>query len=144
MGVTSTGIRYPEGTDPVAAGAAAMGTLAGDVTSFYPSRTAASLTAVQPAGTNVPASSLLRIHGAQVTITLTNGAALFAIPNGGKPWTQILYFGVCGAETGTTPRNSNWAVTPSGTLGTLYVALYVANVLAGTGAVNMQYCVIGV
>ena len=36
MGTTSIGLRYPEPTDPVSQGAAAMGTLAGDVNARYP------------------------------------------------------------------------------------------------------------
>lgn len=143
-GVTSTGLRYPATSDPMANGAANIQDLADDVTAHYPSRNPAASAAVSPAGAASPAAALLRVMAGMATVSLVNGAATFAIPNGGKPWAQILYFGVVGAEGQLTPRNSNWTVATAGTVGTFYVALYVANVLAGSGAVNMQYIAIGV
>jgi hypothetical protein len=144
MGVTSTGLRYPEGTDPVSAGATNMQNLAADVTRVYPSRNPSGSTAVSPAGAAVAVDVPLRIQAGFATVTLASGFASFAIPNGGKAWTQILYFDVMGAETGTAPRNSNWTVAAAGSVGTFWVGLYVANVVAGSGATNMQYVAIGV
>lgn len=144
MGVTSTGIRYPEGTESVNAGATGIKNSADDVTAHYPSRNPAPSTAVSPVGVVVPAATPLRIQSGFATVTLTAGVTTFSIPNGGKAWAQIVSFMVVGAEGQTTPRNSNWAVATTGTVGLFYVALYVANVLAGSGAVNMQYTAIGV
>jgi hypothetical protein len=144
MGVTSTGIRYPEGTDPVSAGATNMHNLADDVTRVYPSRVNVAALATSPAGVSVPAATPLRIMAGFATVTLASGFASFTIPNGGKAWTQILYFDVMGAETGTAPRNSNWTVAAAGTVGTFWIGLYVANVAGGSGATNMQYFAIGV
>jgi hypothetical protein len=142
MGTTASGLRYPEPTDPVAQGAQAIHNLADDVTAGALGKAALSL-AMQPAG--AAAGSLpVRYAAGQATLSLTNGTVAWAIPNGGKPWTQIFCLVVRAAGAGTGPvRNDTYATSASGTTGTFYVSGYNNGVLLGTGAVNVHFFAVG-
>jgi hypothetical protein len=115
MGTTTSGLRYPDPTDPVNQGAAAIKNLADDVTAQYsrPARGVANVTA-NPAGTLYVLHNLNRTFQA-ILITETNTTAMknvwvrpntdFSNPNqfAASAWNSA------GAPLANAPVQFHWA-----------------------------------
>lgn len=145
MGTTASGLRYPEPTDPVAQGAAAMKNLADDVTSLYVGKSTGPAS-LQPWGGAVPAGGAVRMAAGVATLVFAASSTVaFVVPNGGKAWSQLLAVLISGANNTQPAPGNQYAAAASPTLGTVYVTGYTpAGAALVNTTVNVQYVAVGI
>jgi hypothetical protein len=137
MGTTATGLRYPEPTEPVNAGAANIKNLADDVTAKYGLAPANSGLAINPWGAAIPAGKVLQVVSGLATVTMTSSGAAWNLP--GYPWAGIASCHCAGAANVGLPGDATFAVVAGGSSSTLYVHCYVAGAHINSGAVNFTF-----
>ncbi len=139
MGTTASGIRYPEPTEPVAQGAAAMKILADDVQAKY------QLAPVNSGHLNdwggaMPAGRVAQVVAGTATITMaSNGQAAWNVP--GNPWAGILSAHFIQASNVGIAGDVVFSVAQGGSRSTLIIGAKNGGVLY-VGVLNFSFIVV--
>jgi hypothetical protein len=143
MGITATGLRYPEPTEPVAQGATNIANLAADVTDKYliepylgadPARTFA------PSSGTIPAGASLRIVGGQLNL-MTDAAGQGVLYTGLSA--GILALSVMSTVPPSTPEDLTFSAAVRSGNTSAYVYVMKGGVKVGARAVGITWIAIG-
>jgi hypothetical protein len=144
MGTTSSGLRYPEPTDPVNQGAAAIKNLADDVTSIYtPEPTTGGVTAagaLSPDAQAVPAGAALRVvAGKLIVATDAQGQFVLTIT---AFTTAVVGLSIMGAVAVGAPYDNTYYAAPRNG-NSVYGYIMRAGVKLASTTVGITYIAVG-
>jgi hypothetical protein len=144
MGTTASGLRYPEPTDPLPNGAAAMKNLADDVTSIYtPEPTTGGVTgggALSPDAQTVPAGAALRVVAGKLNVT-TDAAGQFVLTITAFT-TAIVGMTISSAVSLSAPFDNTFSIAARGP-NSVYGYVMRAGVKLASTTVGITYIAVG-